>query len=405
MEVYQPVYGLPFGPASTRDALLAEAAAAFGTPVYVYDLTHVTGQVERLQRAFPQARVHYAVKANANGALLRHVARLGLGAEALTLGELERSLRAGFDPARTVLGGPGITPALARRAAEVGVGLVSLDGPSAYAAFRSFVAPGTDTGTSFLVRLNPGFDPHTHEHLATGAAGSKFGVTWSEASRLAELVASEGRLAGFHVHAGSMLSDPHVATLVTRALEPLYDRFPDLELVDVGGGFAVPDPPLAAFAAAYEGFAQRRGLKLLLEPGRVLVAEAGVLLTRVLHVKRGERRHVIADAGMADLLRPALYGAVHPVRLVGAPGAPVRGLPTDVDGPLCENADRLTRDTDLSDVTPGDLLEVGMAGAYGFAMASNYASSLRPAEVVWDGAELRLARRREQPGDLWRLEL
>lgn len=393
------------GTGSTRDALLAEAAARFGTPAYVYDLTHVTAQVARLRQAFPLARLHYAVKANANGALLRHMAGLDVGAEALTLGELERSLRAGFHPAHVVLGGPGLTPELAHRAVAAGVGLVSLDGPGAYSAFRPLLASGKGSGTRFLVRLNPGFDPHTHEHLATAAADSKFGVAPTEAVRLAELVAADGRLAGFHVHAGSMLTDPHVASLVVRALEPLYATFPGLDLVDVGGGFAVPNPPLAEFAAEYGDFAQRWGLTLLLEPGRSLVAAAGVLLTRVLHVKRGRRRHVIADAGMADLLRPALYGARHPVRPVGRPDSRASDLPTDLDGPLCENADRLARDTGLPDVAAGDLLEVGLAGAYGFAMASNYASSLRPAEVVWDGTELRLARRREAPEDLWRLEL
>lgn len=389
------------------DELLMEVAARFGTPTYLYDLTRVTAQAERLQRAFPTARLHYAVKANANGALLRHIANLGMGAEALTLGELERSLRAGFPPGRILLGGPGITPALANRAVEAGVELVSLDGPGAYEAFRESQSGELDA-MRFLVRLNPGFDPHTHEHLATAAASSKFGLPQAEAVRLAELVASHGRLAGFHVHAGSMLTDPMVARMVVDSLVPLYDKFPQLELVDVGGGLAVPDPPLAAFSAEYSAFASRYEVTPLLEPGRTLVAEAGVLLTRVLHVKSGERRHVIADAGMADLLRPALYGARHPVRVVGRPVSASLGAPadiaTDIDGPLCENADRLAQDVELWEVQSGDLLSASQAGAYGFAMASNYASSLRPAEVVWDGARLQLARRREQPDDLWRLE-
>lgn len=384
--------------------LLQEAAARFGTPTYLYDLTRVSAQARALRAAFPTAQVHYAVKANANGALLRHVASLGFGAEALTWGELERSLRAGFEPGRVLLGGPGITEDLAARALEAGVGTVSLDSDGTYAAFKSLGGGAQGTSTRFLVRLNPGFDPHTHEHLATAAASSKFGLTQGEAVRLAEQVAADGSLAGFHVHAGSMLTEPVVAQLVVRALAPLYARFPGLSLVDVGGGFAVPDAPLAAFAAEYTAFARAHGLQLMVEPGRVLVAEAGVLLTRVLHVKSGERRHVIADAGMADLLRPALYAARHPVRLVGEGAATMTGAQTDVDGPLCENADRLARDVDLGAVSPGALLAVEQAGAYGFAMASNYASSLRPAEVVWDGTELSLARRRERPEDLWRLE-
>ncbi len=382
------------------DEQLRAVAAHYGTPTYVYDLDLIDRRVAEVRAAFPGAQLSYAVKANANGALLRHLAGLGLGAEALTAGELERVLRSGFPPERIVLGGPGHTPALAARAAAGGVGLVSLDSEGAWEVWREVEAPAT----RFLVRVNPGFDPHTHEHLATAAADSKFGEPPATALALAHRVAASGRLAGFHVHAGSMLSDPAVAGLVVDALEPLYDALPGLDVVDIGGGFAVPDPPLAGFAAAYRAFAAHHGLELVLEPGRLIVAEAGTLLTTVLHVKESGRRHVIADAGMADLIRPALYGAQHPVRLVGGSGEPQAGPATDVDGPLCENADRLARDVALGQVRVGDLLAVGLAGAYGFAMASNYASSLRPAEVTIQGGRVALARRRERPEDLWRLE-
>jgi len=388
------------------DELLAAVAAEHGTPTYVYDLDTVTDRFRRVERAFPGARVHYAVKANALGPLLAHLAALGAHAEALTRGELERALRAGFAPKDVVLGGPGHTPELAARAGAVGVGLVSLDSRGAWDVWREAHAPDT----RFLVRLNPGFDPRTHEHLATGAAESKFGLPYVDAGAVAAEVAATGRLAGFHVHAGSMIADPEVARLVTAALDPLYERFAGLDLVDFGGGFAVPGPDLEAFAAPLLAFADRHGVRPIVEPGRYLVAESGVLLTRVLHVKEGGPvRHVIADAGMADLLRPALYGARHPVRVVTPVEAPARvgddgPSTTDVDGPLCENADRLARDVDLGGVGAGALLAVGVAGAYGYAMASNYASSLRPAQVVVAGGRATLAARREQPEDLWRLE-
>lgn len=382
------------------DALLSLIAGRFGTPTYVYDLDVVAEQVARLKAAFPFADLRYAVKANGNGALLRHLVSLGVGAEALTEGELERALRAGFEPARIVLGGPGHTAALARRAAEAGVGLVSLDSVGAWRVWSEVGAPRV----RFLVRVNPGFDPHTHEHLATAAATSKFGEPVEAARFLAREVAATGRLAGFHIHAGSMLDDETVAEMVVSSLEPLYAEFPEADLVDFGGGLAVPRPPLAGFAAAYERFVHRTGKRVLLEPGRFVVADAGTLLTRVLHVKESERRHVIADGGMADLLRPALYGARHPIRVVEGQGGAAPRLPTDVDGPLCENADRLGQDVELPALRAGDLLAVGTAGAYGFAMASNYAGSLRPAEVVVRGGEARLVRRRERPEDLWRLE-
>lgn len=384
------------------DQLLTSIAASFGTPTYVYDLDLVAAQVQRLQAVFPAADLRYAVKANGNGALLRHLVGLGVGAEALTAGELARAVRAGFAPERLLLGGPGHTPELVERAAEVGVGLISLDGEGAYELWRDRARDDQ----RFLIRVNPAFDPQTHEHLATAAAHSKFGIDAAAAARLAERVKADGKLAGFHVHAGSMISDPAVAKLVVESLTPLYRRFPDLELVDFGGGFAVPDAPLAEFAAHYQRFCEEFGVTALLEPGRFIVADAGVLLTRVLHLKEGARRHLIADAGMADLLRPALYGAAHPVRLVAEDGRGRYGsAPTDVDGPLCENADRLARTVELPVVLPGDLLAVEQAGAYGFVMASNYASSLRPAEVVVEGGEARLARRREALSDLWRLEV
>lgn len=383
------------------DALLLDIAARYGTPTYAYDLDVVSGRVAALREAFPGAELRYAVKANAGGSLLRHLAGLGVGAEALTAGELERALRAGYSPDKILLGGPGHTPELARRAAEAGVGLVSLDSRGAWDVWRATPAPST----RFLVRLNPAFDPHTHEHLATAAADSKFGEPLEAAMALGRLVEAHGRLAGFHVHAGSMLRGADVAAAVVAALEPLYAAFEGLEYVDLGGGFAVPEPPLADFAGAYLDFAERHGVTPLLEPGRYVVAAAGTLVTRVLHVKEGPRRHLIADAGMADLLRPALYGAVHPIRLVGEGRGEALEVPTEVDGPLCENADRLGRDVALPRVEPGDLLAVGNAGAYGYAMASNYASHTRPAEVVVAGGAATLARRRETPADLWRLEV
>lgn len=385
------------------DELLSRIAVEHGTPTYVYDLSTVTARHAALASAFPGAGIHYAVKANGLGAILRHVARLGMGAEALTHGELERVLRAGFTPESIVLGGPGHTPSLVERAAQVGVGLVSLDSRGAWAVWRDSQGPAR-----FVVRVNPGFDPHTHEHLATAAAHSKFGVPAAQAADLAREVAATGRLAGFHVHAGSMLADAAVADLIVAALEPLYRVFTDLTVVDCGGGFAVPDAPLAGFAGPLLDFAERHDVRLLIEPGRYLVADSGVLLTTVLHTKTGGPvDHLIADAGMADLLRPALYGARHPVRALAAPGV-LKPSPSqatvDLDGPLCENADRLGRDVGLPLVAPGTLVVVEQVGAYGYAMASNYASSLRPAQVVVDGDDMRLAARREEPSDLWRLE-
>lgn len=399
------------------DALLRAIAERFGTPTYVYDLDAVGDRVAELRRSVPDATVLYAVKANPNGALLRRLASLGAGAETITLGELERAMRAGFPPERILLGGPRQDAPLVERAAALGVGLASLDSEGQWRTWQSVAARTRLLArTRFLVRVNPGLDPGTHPHLATGAARSKFGLPPEAALALAREVAADGRLAGLHVHAGSMIRDPSVYDAIADVLEPLCQALGGCDAIDVGGGFAVPGFPLAEASERLAALARRLRARLLLEPGRFLVAEAGTLLTRVLHLKGGgPRLHAIADAGMAELLRPALYGAEHPIRVLAPePGprgshlgerrADAPGPAYDVDGPLCENADRLGEDRSLAGVTEGSLLAVEAAGAYGFAMASNYASTPRPAEVVVQGGSLRLARRRERPEDLWRLE-
>ncbi len=380
------------------DTLLTTIAERFGTPVFAYDLDAVSRQVARHRSALPAAELLYAVKANPNGALLRHLAALEVGAEAITLGELERAARAGFSPQRLLLGGPRQDPPLIARAAELSVGLVGLDGSAQWADWRR--SPPSDT--RFVVRVNPALDPRTHAHLATGAADSKFGLPAAEAAALAADVAATGQLAGFHVHAGSQISDLRVYDEIFVTLAPLYERFPG-GILDLGGGFAVPGFELELFATKVRAFAQPHGLQVVLEPGRQLVSEAGVLLTRILRVREGPVRHLIADASMAELIRPALYDAVHPIRPL-LPKAISEARPADVDGPLCENADRLGRGVLLPEVEAGTLLAVSRTGAYGFTMASNYASSLRPAEVVVEGGEPRLARRREHLEDLWGLE-
>ena len=397
----------------SRTTLLVELARRHGTPLWVYDLAVVDRALETLRSVAPDAILAYAVKANASGALLRHLAAAGIGAEAITVGELTRSLRAGIAAERTVVGGPAQDPSLRELARAAGVARVSLDSVGQWRSWRAD-AGGWPAGLRAFVRVNPGLDPHTHEHMAVGKADSKFGLPPEEALEVALEAAGAGVLAGFHVHAGSQLTDANVHEQVLTTLQPLFDAVPEARELDLGGGFALPGYPLERLGELLDQHVRPRGLRLWLEPGRALVAAAGTLLTRIVHVKTGARRHLIADAGMADLLRPALYGAAHPIapltvrgRLLpdDARSRPLE-LPTDVDGPLCENADRLGRDVALPEIEPGDLLAVGSAGAYGFGMGSHYASHTLAAEVVIDASgAARLVRRRQGLEALWADEL
>jgi diaminopimelate decarboxylase len=396
-------------PPSSRTTLLVELARLHGTPLWVYDLAAVDRALATVRSCAPQAVIAYAVKANANGSLLRHLAAAGVGAEAITVGELTRALRAGMSPQRIVVGGPAQEPSLRARAREAGVARVSLDSFPQWRSWRDDRG-GWPAGLRAFIRVNPALDPRTHEHLAVGRAESKFGLPPAEALALARAASAAGVLAGFHVHAGSQLTDPGVHEQVLAMLLPLFDALPEARELDLGGGFALPGYPMERLAELLARDVEPRGLRLWLEPGRALVADAGTLLTRIVHVKAGERRHLIADAGMADLLRPALYGASHPITPLTTRGQPLADpssmapldVPTDVDGPLCENADRLARDVALPQLEAGDLLAVGAAGAYGFGMGSHYASHTLAAEVVIDPAGgARLARRRQPLEALW----
>jgi diaminopimelate decarboxylase len=390
---------------------LDEVVADAGTPAYVYALDAVAAAYRRVAAAFAPigGRVLYAVKANSNLAVLATLARHGAGFDVVSGGELLRVLRAGGDPAATVFASVGKTEQELALAVDHGV-TVHIESADELAALRA-VAAGLGRPARFAIRVNPDVEVDTHANIQTGHDEAKFGVPVAVARELLASAARGGlpglHPVGVHVHVGSQLPDPDGMAAGARVgLEVLEaGRVAGLALdwLDVGGGLPVdyaggsapgPEPFAAALAPVVAG----KGVRLGIEPGRALVARAGALVARVLYRKhRSAGRMLVVDTGMHHLLRPALYQAVHRVLPVAA--APESG-PTEVVGPICESTDVLAAAADLPDLTPGDLVAIMDAGAYGMTMASNYNSQPRPAELVVEGGAARVARRRETWGEL-----
>jgi diaminopimelate decarboxylase len=395
---------------------LEDAARAFGTPLYLYSAAGVRDAYLEYDRAFAAVphRICYALKANGTGAILRLLAGLGAGADIVSGGELQAALRAGFPPDRIVFSGVGKADAELAAGLDAGIGEFNAESEdelrrlSALAGARGRVARVT-------LRVNPDIDPRSHPYISTGLRQNKFGVDIAAApailSRLRGLPGIE--IAGVQSHIGSQITDLAPLAEAARELAALSrllldDGFP-LRTIDIGGGLGVsyeghPVPSPQALADVVLPALQGLPLTLLLEPGRSLVATAGVLLTRVSLLKtNGAKTFVIVDAGMNDLLRPALYQAFHRIEPVLPTRAPVQTV--DVVGPVCESGDFLARDRPLPLPEPGDLLAVRDAGAYAFAMASNYNLRPRAAEAFVEDGALRLVRRRETFEDLVRNEV
>ncbi|HVO13357.1 MAG TPA: diaminopimelate decarboxylase [Vicinamibacteria bacterium] len=395
---------------------LEELAAELGTPLYVYSRAAIVQAVEAYRRAFAAVphRLCYAVKANGNGAILRLLAALGTGADIVSGGELLAALRAGFPPERLVFAGVGKSDAEIALGLEHGIGEINAESEDEIRRIAAIAAAG-DRPARVSLRVNPDIDARSHPYISTGLREAKFGVDIA----LARSILCRARvlpgieIGGLQCHIGSQITDLEPLAAAARALaglsrELLDEGFP-LRTIDLGGGLGVsydgrgaPDP--SGLASAVVPAVERLPLTLVLEPGRSLVAHAGVLLTRVLYVKEGvARRFVVVDAGMNDLLRPALYDAYHRVEPVRERGRPQELV--DVVGPVCETSDFLARRRELERAEPGELLAVREAGAYGFAMASNYNMRPRAAEVLVEDGRARLVRRRETFEDLVRTEV
>jgi diaminopimelate decarboxylase len=398
-------------------ALPLEAiAAAVGTPAYVYNAAAIRSAYRELDAALdgvPHA-LHYALKANSTLAIARLLRELGSGADANSVGEIEVALRAGFDPSRIVFTGVGKTSTELERAIVLGVHTINAESPGELQRIAA-LARAHRTTARVALRVNPDIDARSHPHISTGLRTNKFGVPIESARALfREAAATEGlRPVGVHVHVGSQITslDPltSAAARIVSLVEDLLKDGLALDHVDLGGGLGISYdgssvPSLTQYAAAIVEGVARTGLTLVLEPGRALVGAAGLLLTRVVDVKEypGGPRFAILDAGMTELLRPALYNAFH--RIVAVAPRAGDSRPYEVVGPLCESSDIFGRDRLLPRLEPGDLLAVLDTGAYGAAMASTYNRRPLPPEVLVDGVDWRVIRRRQTIDDLVALE-
>lgn len=400
-----------------------DLAAKFGTPLYVYSRRTFKEHYTRLRDAFAELDplICFSVKSCPNTQICRLAREMGGGFDVVSGGELFRALRAGADPASIVFAGVGKTEQELGEALSAKVGLINVESEAELELLES-LARTAGAVVDVALRVNPDVDPHTHEYTTTGRKETKFGVDLEHAPAIFDRFGDSEhvRLRGVHVHIGSPIH--HVdafAQGVQRGLEVLDQMNAagsSVDTLDIGGGYGAhyqdeESPTPADYAKRVVPLLRGRGLRIIMEPGRMLAANAGIILTRVLYVKQsGERRFVIVDASMNELLRPALYGAYHFVWPVAAgefvPSSrkeqqPFDGLVTcDVVGPVCESSDFLAKHRGLPPVKSGDLLAVFTAGAYGMAMSSQYNSRPRAAEVLVSGDEARLIRRRETYDDL-----
>ncbi len=387
---------------------LAAIARDVGTPVYVYSLQRIMAQLERLRAAFAPLRpaFYYSLKANANRTLIRALVAADCGCDTVSAGEIFLARRSGCPPERIVFAGVGKTRAEIRYALETGIAWLNVEN---IAELRRVNALAGELGCRphVALRLNPAVQAVTHRHIATGHAGAKFGIALVEARTILERRADYRYvdIAGLHMHIGSQLGRPDESAAAARLAVELAREF-RLRHLNLGGGFPVAYEggfavPVEDFAAALLPILTGQGLEVAFEPGRFLVAESGVLLAEVQYVKHGGRT-VVLDAGMNDLLRPALYEARHPLLPLRA-GKPMT-QPVQVVGPICESADVIHPAASLPSLVEGDLVAIGVAGAYGMTMASNYNGRPRPAEVLVENGTWRVIRARETFEDFIRHE-
>jgi diaminopimelate decarboxylase len=395
---------------------LEEIARRFGTPCYVYSRAVIEGNFARFSNALAgrKSLIAYSVKANSNLAVLALMARLGAGFDIVSGGELARVLAAGGDPRKVVFSGVGKTQAEIEQALHARILCLNLESEAELERVSATAARlGVRAPVSF--RVNPDVDAKTHPYISTGLKDNKFGIAYADAERVYRSAARHEslELIGIGCHIGSQLTSaaPFVdaAARILALTERLEGAGIRLSHIDLGGGFGIrykDESPasIGEFLNGVRGILAGRSETLIVDPGRSIVGEAGILLTRVEYLKPGETKNfAVVDAAMNDLIRPALYGAWHEVRQVQETESNAVAGVYDIVGPVCESADFLARERTLA-LRPGSLLAVMSAGAYGMVMSSNYNTRPRPAEVMASGAEASLIRERESVNQLFAAE-
>lgn len=399
-----------------EDVPVRELAETYGTPLYIYSHKTLSKHLRAYQEAFDHLPhiVCFALKANSNGAILRLFAKNGGGADIVSGGEIFRALKAGVPPAKIVYAGVGKTEAEIRYALKTKILMFNVESEAELTEIDR-LAGLMKTKAPVALRVNPDIDPETHPYIATGLSKHKFGIPIAEAIddyKLADRLKNI-EIVGIHKHIGSQITKvtPFVEALKKTLL--LVDELKkigiNIKCLDIGGGLGITykdevPPHPAELADRLTPLLKGRDLKIIIEPGRSIVGNAGILVTRVLYLKENpEKKFVIADAGMNDLVRPSFYEAYHHIQPVLKKRRKI--IQADVVGPICESSDFLARGREMQDVRPGEFLAVMSAGAYGFSMSSNYNSRPRAAEVMVKGKRHSLIRVREDFKDLARGEV
>lgn len=392
-----------------------ELASEYKTPLYVYDLDYMGEQYQELKEAFKGRKsiLAYAVKANSNLSVVKHFANLGSGADCVSIGEVRRAFLAGIPAYKIIFSGVGKSDDEIREAIQKDILYINVESEAELFRVES-IAKELNKTSRISIRVNPNIDPKTHPYISTGLHDNKFGVDIDTAKRMYIFAKNSQALeaVGVHFHIGSQLThlEPiyESAVIVADMVRSLEAIDIELKFFDIGGGLGITyDAEVTIkpydYAQAILGTLKGLDLTVICEPGRFLTANAGYFLTKVLYEKQnGDKKFVVVDGAMNDLLRPSLYGAYHKIEAITDSTSDVRNV--DIVGPVCESGDFFAKNYPLPELSHNDLLVIHSAGAYGFGMGSNYNTRGRSAEVALENGQARLIRKRENFEDLIALE-